>query len=76
MMSSKLSKGTKALIGGHNESTQLVAKVKSGIWFNGFDLTILWYTNPISHCKKELEIMFVATSSCTDADGEADTGVW
>jgi hypothetical protein len=44
--------------------------------FNEFNLTILWYTNPISHCKKELEIMFVATSSCTDADGVADTGVW
>lgn len=26
--------------------------------------------------KRGLEFMYVATSSCTDADGVADTGVW
>jgi hypothetical protein len=47
------------------------------VWklFNGIDLTILSRALPQAK-QRELGVLNVATSSCTAADGVADSGVW
>lgn len=52
-------------------------ELESGKWFNKVYLTILRYKQVQCPLKEaELGLMYVATSSCTAADGVTDSGVW